>query len=216
MLRLYSSGCWFVPTVRYYFNSNNVRLLQNTSFQVKTHNQNEWSVPTLKKSILVSYKILIFRLFVDCINRKSPALNIKNKTKMHLRMPNNDFDKLYKTLQYSAEIKSENKSIFVFFFNSTNRNKTNHPISSNSHNFHFVSFCLYLSHNLQLCLATPYPVSLKLNKYKVGNNEERQRYNCCRENIFKTFEIRRMFLESKSPHMIDIKRVITFTSTLLR
>ena len=43
-LDLESKGCWFEPTVRHYFSSNNVRLLAYTSLQVKTHNQNEWSV----------------------------------------------------------------------------------------------------------------------------------------------------------------------------
>ena len=36
-----SKGCWFEPTERHYFSSNNVRLLAYTSLQVKTHNQNE-------------------------------------------------------------------------------------------------------------------------------------------------------------------------------
>ena len=36
--------CWFEPTVCHYFSSNYVRLLAKTSLQVKTHNQNEWSV----------------------------------------------------------------------------------------------------------------------------------------------------------------------------
>ena len=40
-LGLESKGCWFEPTVRHYFSSNNVRLLAYKSLQVKTHNQNE-------------------------------------------------------------------------------------------------------------------------------------------------------------------------------
>ena len=39
---LYSKGCWFAPTVRHYFSSNNVRLLAYTSsLQVKIQNQND-------------------------------------------------------------------------------------------------------------------------------------------------------------------------------
>ena len=39
------SKVWlFEPIVRHYFTSNNVRLLAYTSLQVKTHNQNIWSV----------------------------------------------------------------------------------------------------------------------------------------------------------------------------
>ena len=40
-LDLESKGCWFEPTLRHYFSSNNVRLLSYTSFQVKTQHQNE-------------------------------------------------------------------------------------------------------------------------------------------------------------------------------
>ena len=36
--------CLFELTVRHYFSSNNVCLLAYTSLQVKTRNQNEWSV----------------------------------------------------------------------------------------------------------------------------------------------------------------------------
>ena len=39
-----SLGCWFEPPVYHYFSSSNVRLLAYPSLQVKTHNQNEWSV----------------------------------------------------------------------------------------------------------------------------------------------------------------------------
>ena len=40
-LDLESKGCWFEPTVRHYFSSNNVRRLTKQSLQVKIHNQNE-------------------------------------------------------------------------------------------------------------------------------------------------------------------------------
>ena len=43
-LGLESNDCWFEPSVRLYFSSNNVRLLIYLSLQVKTHNKNEWSV----------------------------------------------------------------------------------------------------------------------------------------------------------------------------
>ena len=43
-LGLESNSCLLEPTVCHYFSSNNVRLLAYTSLQVKTHNQNEWSV----------------------------------------------------------------------------------------------------------------------------------------------------------------------------
>ena len=48
-LGLESKGCWFEPTVRHYFSSNNVRPLAYTSLQVKIDNQNEWSVTNQKE-----------------------------------------------------------------------------------------------------------------------------------------------------------------------
>ena len=43
-LVLKSKGRWFVPAMNHYFSSNNTRLLVSRSLQVKTHNQNDWSV----------------------------------------------------------------------------------------------------------------------------------------------------------------------------
>ena len=37
-------GCWFEHTVHHSFSSNNVRLLEYTSLQVKTHSMYDWSV----------------------------------------------------------------------------------------------------------------------------------------------------------------------------
>ena len=72
---LQSKGCWFEPTLLNYLSSNNVRLLVYTSLQVKTHNQNEWSVTNqigytgFRRD---SYLKFIWRLFY----RKGPALSI--------------------------------------------------------------------------------------------------------------------------------------------
>ena len=74
-LGLESKVCWFEPTVRHYFSSNNVRQLAYTSLHVKIHNQNEWSV-TNQIEYTGFRQNLIFSLFVSCFYRKGPALTL--------------------------------------------------------------------------------------------------------------------------------------------
>ena len=65
---LLSKGCWSEPIVRHYFSSSNFRLLAYTSLQVKTPNQNEWSVMNnIENTVLRqdSYLYFICRLFLS-------------------------------------------------------------------------------------------------------------------------------------------------------
>ena len=73
-LDLKSKGCRFEPIVCRYFSSNNVRLLAYTSLQVKTHNQNEWSVTNQ-----IEYTGFRQDSFVGCFYRKGPALIIQKR-----------------------------------------------------------------------------------------------------------------------------------------
>ena len=63
--------CWFEPAVRHYFSSNNVRLLAYVFTQLDLLKRNESN-----RVYWFQENILIFCVFVSCLSRKVPALNI--------------------------------------------------------------------------------------------------------------------------------------------